>query len=180
MKTYQKERLENAICFFAKEHYHKTRRHPTQTHIYKYLSFFDFQLLEETGEAPLDLEYRAMRYGPVPIELYGERRELKSDLFFTIYVKARKSPDLDFFSEREIKKMQDLIFIFASTWTTTNIMNDASHQKIKAWVKTWNRKPNASIDKADTFDDIQSKSDEELTPQEEHFLIAEALKRAGK
>lgn len=187
MSAYSNEKIENAICFFAREHYQHTRRYPTQTHIYKYLAFFDFQLLEETGQAPLDLKYLAMKYGPVPIEVYSKRRKIESELFVfdetqtgKIYVKTRRAPDLSYFAVREIKKMRDLIFIFASAWTSANIMSESSHQKIGAWVKTWSRRPNSLINKADTFEELQSKSDEELSPQEEHFLIAEALKRAGK
>ena len=186
MKAYQKKRIENAICFFADEHFKRTKKYPSQTHIYKYLAFFDFQILEETGEAPLDLDYLAMERGPVPIQLYKKRRDIKSDCFCfqetgtnTFIVKAINKPDLDYFSYYEIKKMKDLIYIFAASYSTASIMSDLSHEKIKAWLKAWNRKKNSPIDKAETFDDIYKKTEGELTQQEEHFLINQSLKRIG-
>lgn len=186
MKVYQKERLENAICFFAYGHYKETKKYPSQTYIYKYLAFFEFQILEETGEAPLDLTYRAMKRGPVPLELYENRRGLKADCFCfeekdenTILVRALKKPEMDYFSEYEIKKMNDLIYTFASSYMTAHIMSDSSHEKIKAWAKAWNRQQNSLIDKADTFDNIYKKKEDEMTPQEEHFLMSESFKKVG-
>lgn len=186
MKPYQKERIENAISFFAKEHQKKTKQSPSQTHIYKYLAYFDFQVLKETGKAPLDLEYIAMKRGPVPIDIYSQRREIESDLFAfeeiednKFIVKSKKVPNLDFFSKDEIQKMNELIYIFASKYTTATIMSNSSHEQIQAWKKAWERKENSRIDKTDTFQNVHSKPDEELTAPEEHFLLAEALKRAG-
>lgn len=181
MKAYQKERIENAICFFAREHHKKTRKFPSQTHIYKYLALFDFEILEETGDSPLDLKYLAMEHGPVPPVIYNKRDNLKSDLFVfekqgNIYlVKARRKPNLDFFSEYEIEKMKNLVFTYAQKWVSSNIMSDSSHEKIKAWRKTWENLPNAIIDKADTFDSLASKNENQLTLQEEHFLISTML-----
>ncbi len=186
MKAYQKERLENLICFFAKEHYKKTKKYPSQTHIYKYLAFFEFRILERTGEAPLDLNFRAMQWGPVPEELYNNRNKIESNLFIfekqkdnNIIVKALSMPDLDYFSEDEIKEMNSLIFMFAQKWVTSNIMSDSSHQAIKAWKKAWKRNPNSLIDKADTFDGLRLKDEEQLSPEEEHFLVSSALKQLG-
>ncbi|MEW5817946.1 MAG: type II toxin-antitoxin system antitoxin SocA domain-containing protein [Spirochaetota bacterium] len=186
MKPYQKERFENAVCFFSSEHFKKTKKYPSPTHIYKYLAFFEFEVLEETGSAPLELEYKAMDHGPVPYKIWEQRRELKSELFRfeeyepdKIIVKALKTPNLDYFSEYEIEKMNTLIFIFASTWTTAGIMSDASHEKIKAWKKAFTRQKNSIINMAETFDDLQSRPEGQLTPAEEHFLISQALKMAG-
>jgi len=185
MKAYRKERIENAICFFAKEYRKETKRDPSQTHIYKYLALFDFEVLKETGDSPLDLDYRAMEHGPVPIEIYGNRDNLKSDLFVfekkgdSYFVKAKKRPNLDFFSEYEIEKMQNLIFIYAQQWVTSGIMSDSSHEKIKAWRKTWKREHNGRIDKADTFEELTAKDESQLSPQEEHFLISSMLGSLG-
>ena len=56
-------------------------------------------------------------------------------------------------------------------------MSDSSHKKIKAWVKAWNRRHHSMIDKADTFNHIYEKNEDELTPQEEHFLMSESLNK---
>ncbi|MCX7030758.1 MAG: DUF4065 domain-containing protein [Spirochaetes bacterium] len=185
MKAYQQERFENVICFFAREHHKKTHAYPWQTQIYKYLAFFDFELLEETGEAPLDQEYLAMAYGPVPRELYEQRDSYVSELFRIkdmgdnrrAFV-ALKKPNLDYFSDREIEKMNNLIEIYAVRQVNASMMSEGSHEKIKAWRKAREDRPNGPVDKADTFEDILTKPEEQLTQAEEHFLIARALKEA--
>ncbi|MBN1294537.1 MAG: DUF4065 domain-containing protein [Candidatus Latescibacteria bacterium] len=187
MKAYQKERLENAICYFASEHFKKTRKLPTQTYIYKYLSLFEFQILEETGEAPLGLKYRAMKRGPVPIEIYNNRRDINSECFCfeerddNIFdVRALKMPNMDYFSEYEIQKMKNLIFTYATPYMTSHIMSESSHEKIRAWRIAYNeRGENSIIDNSDTFEDLSKKDEKDLTPQEEHFLISESLKNVG-
>lgn len=186
MRAYHKERFENAISFFAREHRKKTGKYPSQTHMYKYLALFDFQVLEERGRAPLDLTYLAMDRGPVPKEIYFERKELHSDYFAIENIeenkfifKSTQKPDLDYFSQYEIDKMKELIYIFATNYVTTNIMSNASHEKIKAWEKAYRRSKNSVIKKSETFDKIFDKSEDELSPQEERFLISETLKRVG-
>ena len=130
MKAYRQERLDNAICFFASEHHLKTRSYPWQTQIYKYLAFFEFELLEETGEAPWTRNSLAMEHGSVPKELYDRRDSYRSDLFRIedkgenrrVFV-ALKKPNLDYFSDREIEKMNNLIYIYAAQWVKTSMMS---------------------------------------------------------
>jgi len=81
MIPYQKEKIENAICFFAHEHMKKTRQSLYQTFLYKYLAFLDFEILKETGRPCLGLSYMAMEHGPVPMEIYGKLHEWKSSCF---------------------------------------------------------------------------------------------------
>ncbi len=185
MVAYQKERIENAICFFAYEHYKITKKYLYQTYIYKYLSFFEFDVLEGTGESPLSLDFMAMERGPVPIEIYNKRDEIKSNLFSfdkqnddKIIVKALKKPDLDYFSDYEIKEMDKLIDIYAKKWVTSRMMSDSSHKKIKAWAKAWKREPNSIIEKSDTFDNLFSKDENQLSPREKHFLISASLEKS--
>jgi len=188
MKAYQKERLQNAICFFAHEHFKKTHRYPSQTMIYKYLAFFDLQILEEHGEPALELQYSAMEWGPVPLPLYNQRRDLDTDLFRfeaqedkNVYlVKAKKAPDLDFFSQYELEKMQNLIFMFAQKWVDSRVMSDASHQALKTWRKAFARGANSPIRFEDAFEGIREKPEKDLTAAEEHFLIYHAIQSASK
>ena len=126
-----------------------------------------------------------MEHGPVPKELYDRRDSYRSDLFRIedkgenrrVFV-ALKKPNLDYFSDREIEKMNNLIYIYAAQWVKTSMMSEGSHQKIRAWKKTWKERPNSVIDKADTFENILTKSEEQLSPAEEHFLIARAFEEA--
>lgn len=184
MIPYQKEKMENAVCFFAHEHRKKTRHQLYQTFLYKYLALFDFGYLRKYGNPPLSLTYKAMPRGPVPMEIYGHRDDpalseaftLQEDASKNFLVIPRKTPDLDYFSQREVQFMHNLIEIYAQTYTTSRIMSDASHQEIKAWRKTYSRQQNAVIDFALEFDgDISTKPEENLTFPEEVYLVQKGL-----
>ena len=183
MIPYQKQKIENAICFFALEHKKKTRKPLYQTFLYKYLAFLDFESIKETGRPCLGLTYRAMERGPVPIEIYNQRDKIESDLFQFIpeqedrrIILAKTKPNLDYFSKKEINLMQKLVEIYAGNYITTKLISDASHEAILAWKKTWKNKQNEIIDYAIGFDDnLSYKKEEDLTYPEESYLIYRAL-----
>ncbi|MCX6090694.1 MAG: DUF4065 domain-containing protein [Candidatus Atribacteria bacterium] len=187
MFAYKKERLENAICFFVKEHKRWRKKDPTQTYIYKYLALFDFGMLIKTGRPVLDLEYMAMERGPVPIEIYSQRDNYETKLFKfvpqeknsnVIIVKTKgKKPDLEYFSEVEIEEMKRIVEIYINTSIDTNILSGASHEVIVPWEKAWYGKKNSMIKMIDAFPNICDKKDEDLSPQEENFLIYSGLKK---
>lgn len=181
--AYQKERLENTLLFFSLEHYKKTKRYPSQTALYKYLAFFEFRYLEKTGIMPLELRYRAMKNGPVPIEIYDKRE--KTGAFSTVefeqiktkaghsafIVKPNGKFNPDYFSDAELEEMGNLIEIFAQQWIGANEMSDASHEAILAWKKTFKKQANAIIDPIDNFErGILSLPLESLSSVEERFL----------
>jgi len=187
MIAYQKEKIENAICFFALEH-QKATRHPLyQIFLYKYLAFFEFDCLKNTGRPPLGLKYLAMKRGPVPIEIYDKRDSYKTECFefrkldqdkYIIVPKER--PDLGYFSPYEIAEMKRLIEIFADKFVTSNEMTEASHKEIKAWQKAWKRKENSIIDFALEFDEnINTKDPKQLNPAEEAFLIYKGIEQTS-
>lgn len=183
MIPYQKEKIENAICFFASEHMKKTRQPLYQTFLYKYLAFLDFEILKATGRPCLGLSYMAMEHGPVPMEIYDKLNTLKSSCFEyreeqenkkTIHPKGK--PNLDYFSQVEIKQIQRLIEIYAHSYISTRLISDASHQDIVAWKKTWDKNHNSMIDYSAEFDDdLFKKKEEELTYPEESYLTYRAL-----
>ena len=183
MIPYQREKIENAICFFASEQHKKTKHPLYQTFLYKYLAFLDFEILRETGRPCLGLTYKAMERGPVPMEIYGQRNEIKSLLFEfrrdqedKITVHPKSKPNLDFFSKKEISQMQRLIEIYAKSYIPAKMISDASHESILAWKKTWKSQPNGIIDYKSEFDDrLLNKKEEELTYPEESYLIYRAL-----
>jgi hypothetical protein len=183
MLAYRKERIENAMLFFAKEHYAKTRRHLSQTALYKYLAFFEFRRLEHYGEMPLELQYLAMDHGPVPIEIYSNRNNPSAFSLIAfegaqtaagqsmLRVKPNGQFNADYFSENELTEMRSLIEIFAQSWIDASIMSDASHQDIRAWKKTYTARHNAKIDPIDEFPrDILGVPPDELKPEEERYL----------
>jgi len=183
MIPYQKEKIENAICFFASEHLKKTRHPLYQTFLYKYLAFLDFESLRETGRPCLGLSYKAMQYGPVPMQIYGKRSELKSPCYefredqehkVTIHPKGK--PNLDYFSQREINQMNRLVEIYAKSYVPAKMISDASHESILAWKKTWKKCPNGMIDYNAEFDNnLSHKKEEDLTYPEESYLIYRAM-----
>ena len=175
MIPYQKEKIENAICFFAAVHQKKTGRSLDEASLYKCLAFLDFETFEETGRPALGLDYIAMERGPVPIEIYGARRSLKTECFEFVAQKdelssrekflviAHGKPDLDYFSEYEKTTMKRIIEIFADRSIKAGLRSDASHERIKAWKKTWAKKKNSLIDYSLTFDkDPRTKKPEDL------------------
>ncbi len=184
MIPYQKEKFENAVCFFAKEHYRKTRHHLYQTFLYKYIALFDFGYLRAYGKPALGLTYRAMKMGPVPLDIYDLRHDktisknfmFKEDAQNHLIIIPKCEPNLDYFSKREVDLMKKLIEIYAQGYVSSRIMSDASHQEILAWKKTWAKTPNSIIDFSLEFSgNIFEKSIQDLTFPEEVFLVHKGL-----
>ena len=183
MMTYRKERIDNALLFFAQNHYKKTKKYLSQTFLYKYLAFFEFRYLKSAGDMPLELTYKAMERGPVPMEIYGNRD--KPDYFSKVIfepiqtksgtgyiVKPNGKFEPDYFAEAELEEMNRLIEIFAQQWVTAAEMSEASHQAIKAWKKTYSRQPNSDIDPIEEFDrDITMIPEEALNTEELKYLM---------
>jgi len=133
---------------------------------------------------PLELTYKAMERGPVPMEIYGNRDKpnyfakvvfeplkTKSDSIGYI-VKPNGKFESDYFAEAELKEMNNLIEIFAQQWVTATEISEASHQAIKAWKKTYTRQPNAEIDPIEEFDrDITTIPEEALHTEELKYLM---------
>jgi uncharacterized phage-associated protein len=188
MIPYQKEKIGNAICFFALEHRQKSGQPLTQTYLYKYLAFVDFLSVEKIGVPAFGLEYRAMPRGPVPPSIYNKRHYLKTELFEfkkeaeTIYfVIPKKHPNLDYFSAFELALMRRLISIHATKYSSTNEISDHSHKRITAWKRTFEKQENDFIDYSLQFDgDIMNKKEDELTPAEENYLTYLAMKGTAK
>ena len=151
-----REKLLNAVLFFAK----KTKR-PTLVKMFKLLFFLDFYHFKLTGRSVTDLDYRALPYGPVPCDFYDEVKSGKvpddmKDAFGLVPLetergtpgfefKAKKSPDLDVFTPREKKILEELAFTFKDISPTQ--MSEISHLKKQPWDKTIKEKgPNALID----------------------------------
>jgi len=187
MLCYKNERINNALLFFAQKHYQKTKKYLSQTALYKYLAFFEFRYLKKTGDMPLGLQYKAMPHGPVPMEIYKNRKNpvcftlvdfvqsgISGNKGYIVKPKGRFNPD--YFAEAEIEEMNALIEMFAQRWVGASTMSDASHRDIKAWKKIYARTPNSMIDPIEEFDrDIKSVPEAELSPQEERYLINRGL-----
>jgi hypothetical protein len=184
MLSYRKERIDNALLFFAQNHYKKVKKYLSQIFLYKYLAFFEFRYLKKVGDMPLELTYKAMERGPVPMEIYSNRDNPSyfSKVIFEPFqtksgntgylVKPKGTFEPDYFAEAELKEMNDLIDIFAQQWVGASEMSEASHQAIKAWKDTYSRKPNADIDPIEEFDrDITAVPEDSLQTGELKYLM---------
>jgi uncharacterized phage-associated protein len=183
MQSYRKERIDNAILYFAKEHYKKTEKYLSQTALYKYLAFFEFRMLERYGEMPLELKYKAMEHGPVPMDVYTNRdnpnifklvkfesKEVKGHTYY--YIKPAGKFDADYFSEDELSEMHSLIEIFAQCWIDASVMSDASHREIRAWQQAHSLGVNTDIDPIMNFSrNITSIPLSELQAAEERYIL---------
>ncbi len=176
---FQQEKIENAICFFASEHKKKTRNPLYQTFLYKYLSLFEFEILKETGDPPLGLTYKAMDKGPVPDQIYNNRDNLNSKCFRfekrnnnEYIISSTGKPDLNYFSDYEINKMNNLIFIYAQKFVSSAMMSDISHERIKSWQIAFKKGENSYIKFEDEFDsNINEKDINDLSSPEEKYVL---------
>jgi recombinational DNA repair protein (RecF pathway) len=186
MLSYRKERIDNAILFFAENHYKKTKKYLSQTFLYKYLAFFEFRYLKAAGDMPLEFTYKAMDHGPVPMEIYDNREKpgcFSKVIFepfqtkvgkdgYLVKPKPNEKFDPDYFADAELEEMNNLIEIFAQQWVGAPEISEASHQAIKAWKKTYSRQPNADIDPIEEFDrDILTVPEETLHTEELKYLM---------
>jgi len=181
MIAYQKERLENAISFFARKIQEIAHKPAYQTYIYKYLALFDFRMLKKRGTPALGIDYDAFEKGPVPKDLYDNIDILESKYFKVnidndgnYYFESTQNPDLDYFSPSEITTMTEIVNQFIRQGMTTREVIEATHQEIKAWQKAWkNRgdKGRVRMKYEDSFENIANKDTKNITPEEEAFLI---------
>jgi len=152
------------------------------------LAFLEFDSIKETGRPALGLKFRAMERGPVPIEIYEKRGSYETECFKFKHVGedkyviiAKGKANLDFFSPYEINEMKRLIEIFANKFVKSNEMSESSHQEIKAWKRTWGKKPNSIIEYELTFDgDLKNKDPKELSVAEESYLIYKSIEEASR
>ena len=134
---------------------------------------------------PLGLKYQAKQQGPVPMMLYRNRKHLRATAFEfenlrenIFIVKSLQVPILDYFSEAEIKLMTDLVNGLAGVDAAG--FSELSHALIRPWQKALDERGlSSNIDPADTFTGLKEKRENDLSAAEEHFLISEALNRAG-
>jgi len=190
MIPYQKQKIDNAICFFASEYKYKTDKYLYSTYLYKLLAFLDFESIKENGRPALGLTYLAMERGPVPIEIYNERKNLKTECYEfkptdkeykKFLVVPKGEPNTDYFSDYEIEEMYRLIEIYADRYVKTNEISEASHESILAWKRAFKRKPNSVIDYKEEFPgDILKRQKDKIKFPEEALLNYLALTKINK
>ena len=181
-------KLLNAVLFFAKK-----TKYVNTTKISKLLYFLDFLHFKQTGYPSIGLQYFSFKLGPVPKSFWLEVKDgnvpkdfkgglalipKKSDSdpnFREIEFKAKKAPDLSFFSPREVGILDDLALMFkdVKAWQ----MSEISHLKNQPWDITMKEKgENKPIDYLLAIDN-DSEVDIEVARDSlsEHFEIIKNL-----
>lgn len=186
MRAYQKERFLNAVCFFASQHSKRTGHTAFQTYIYKYLALFDFAMLERDGQPALDIDYKAYKRGPVPDDLYSNKEDTSHYEFLEVkgidgeprvVINPLVEPDMEYFSEEEISVMEGILAEFARPGVTTQTLIDATHERITAWEKAWERRgirKKVPMTYDDTFDP------ETPTESSERYFLIKAIKNGPR
>ena len=147
MKQIQRERLINAIAYFAKK-----VKFARKVKMFKLLFILDFKHFEETGLPVTDSEYFAWDFGPVPKELFEEIGEkgIPDDLAqlvriipnqmeggtksFEFKVLGNAKIDLTVFSPRQLRIMDNLVFVYKDVSGTD--MSEISHLPNSPWEVT--------------------------------------------
>lgn len=145
----EREKLINAILFFSKE-----LKNPNKTNILKALFNSEFTSVRRVGRPIFGLKYYAWKYGPVPKDLYYEIEERSSlkdcedrlviieqrkddDYGYKEYIfkpKYRITPNLEFFSDTEIKILNEIAFIYKNELATTT--SKITHEPGTPWART--------------------------------------------
>lgn len=160
------------MIFFA-----KNTKKCYKTKLFKLFYNADFLHFKETGKSISGLDYVAWKMGPVPADLWQEFKNPKEDFKKLValvgdekacQIVAKSSFDDKYFSERELKILEKVAFIFKEANTDTMI--ESTHLKNHPWDKTIKMKGDgAKIDYTLAFDG----ENDSLTKEEYQIKLQE-------
>lgn len=158
--THEREKLINAIIYFA-----RNTKNCGKTKLMKLLYFLDFIHFKRTGKSVTGLDYFAWNFGPVPVQVWEEiKNGMGADMREAItisqngdfhHVQAKKDFCDQFFSNRELKILEQVAFIFSET--KTGEMVEITHMENMPWDRTLKEK--GEYQKIDYFLAIDSRKD---------------------
>ena len=190
VNSISKRKNRKCYTFFAIKYHNITKKNLTQTKLYKFLAFLDFGIMEEYGEPALGLTYRAMKMGPVPIEIYENKEYRNNDAYtfqkrpnnvYIIKVKNKKLLDLDYFSDMELEKMDQIVQFYIDEIVDTSEVSELSHLIIKPWKRRYDLKENDIISyDEDVFTNMDKKNEYDLTPAENRYKMTKAFEELKK
>lgn len=150
-----RKKILEAIVYFSKK-----LKYPSLVMMYKVLAELDYRHLQETGNSVTNLEYFAWDKGPVPKDFDREisDRECKEIILpkdfstslridkqdwvdekgnnrYAFYFKEKRKANLDLFSPRQQKILNDIADIYKNTSPTD--ASNASHERDKPWYKVY-------------------------------------------
>ena len=183
--THTREKLLNAVLYFSQE-----TKFCGKTKLMKLLYFLDFMHFKKTGKSVTDLNYFAWEQGPVPKSFFEEisdapKKDLKSLVtikntgdFQHISPKKGKKPDLDVFSPRELRLLEEISFIFRDVQARD--ISGISHLPNEPWDTT--KKTKGMFELIDYTLAIDSKSAKKLSiavARQRHLERQEMLDNFG-
>ncbi len=138
--SHNREKLINTIIYFVQE-----TSSCNKIKLFKLLYFLDFEHYKQTGRSVTGLEYKAWKYGPVPIQLFKEIKnppyDLRASVEFKIYKDKRGKerlaidPKINFddshFTKRELRLLHEIADRHAMDDATTMI--DLTHWQTQPW-----------------------------------------------
>jgi uncharacterized phage-associated protein len=138
---HNREKLIHCIIFFL-----SNTKYCGNTKLFKLLYLLDFSHFKQTAKSVTGLRYYAWQMGPVPAELFHELSQPQDDFKACIVTPSRSSQDefykmkarckfqAKFFSQRELKLMEKIAFIFRDARAEN--MVEVSHLPNRPWDKT--------------------------------------------
>lgn len=143
LRPRHREKLIEAAVFFA-----GNTRHCGKIKLIKLLYLMDFEHFRQTGRSVTGLEYRALRMGPVPMDLFEEWEALQPDFAEAVEivpeqvfdyvrdsVRPRRAFDDSHFSPRELQIMQALADKFQDEYSRPLI--NYTHAELGPWSAIW-------------------------------------------
>lgn len=142
--SHEREKMINTIVFFANH-----TRHLGKIKLFKLLFLLDFEHFRQTGRSVTGLDYRAWKFGPVPVALEQEWEDPEPDMadairiepervidFVRETVAAQAAFDDSHFSQRELRLMAALATQYCDE--LSHRMIDVTHAENGAWARVWN------------------------------------------
>lgn len=143
LKNRNREKFIQAILYFA----HNTAA-LGKIKLFKLLYLLDFEHFRQTGRSVTGLEYRALKMGPVPSQLFQRWDALDDDLAAAIRIAPEKVFDYQretvvplqpfsdkYFTKRELGLLERLAHQYRDTLSEGMI--DVTHAENGAWAKVW-------------------------------------------
>lgn len=143
LKSRNREKLINVAVYFAARTHHCGK-----IKLIKLLYLLDFEHFRQTGASVTGLEYRAMKMGPVPMELYQEWDALEQDFaeaidiipekvvdFVRESVHPKRAFDDSHFTRRELRLMANLAERFCDDFSKPMI--NLTHAERGPWAAIW-------------------------------------------
>jgi uncharacterized phage-associated protein len=143
LKNHDREKFIQAILYFA----HNTAA-LGKIKLFKLLYLLDFEHFRQTGRSVTGLEYRALKMGPVPSELFQQWDALDDDLVDAIRIVPEQVIDYwrekvvplqpfndEHFTKRELRLLEGIAHEYREALSEKMI--DVTHAENGAWAKVW-------------------------------------------